>query len=110
MRGCRSSFPGSDFACEAKANLHPLALYTIEVTPPSDAWVRSQIFLVLDFGTHAAVCYRARSSWCWIVVRRPDPGLVDSFPGSFERNGTADSVAAQLCHRGQGVLRLSCAG
>jgi len=24
----------------------------------------------------------------------------------LKENGTADSVAAQLCHRGQGVLRL----
>src|ERR1700752_1118550 len=31
--GCRSPF-GSALACEAKANLHPLAFYTINVTSP----------------------------------------------------------------------------
>src|ERR1700728_1970001 len=32
--GCRSPF-GKALACEAKANLHPLAFYTIEFTSPS---------------------------------------------------------------------------
>src|SRR6201981_2487370 len=32
--GCRSPF-GSALACEAKANLQPLAFYTINVTSPS---------------------------------------------------------------------------
>jgi hypothetical protein len=32
--GCRSPFLGSALACEAKANLHPLAFYTIEFTSP----------------------------------------------------------------------------
>jgi hypothetical protein len=32
--GCRSPFSGSALACEAKANLHPLAFYTINVTSP----------------------------------------------------------------------------
>jgi hypothetical protein len=31
--GCRSPF-GTALACEAKANLHPLAFYTIKVTSP----------------------------------------------------------------------------
>ena len=33
--GCRSPF-GSALACQAKANLHPLAFYTINVTSPHD--------------------------------------------------------------------------
>ena len=33
--GCRSPFFGKALACEAKANLHPLAFYTINVTSPN---------------------------------------------------------------------------
>src|SRR3989442_6746703 len=34
--GCKSPFLGSAFACQAKANLHPLAFYTINVTSPPE--------------------------------------------------------------------------
>jgi hypothetical protein len=39
--GCRSPFSGSALACEAKANLHPLAFYTINVTSPHGALTTS---------------------------------------------------------------------
>ena len=34
--GCGSPFSGSALVCEAKANFHPLAFYTIEVTSPGE--------------------------------------------------------------------------
>jgi hypothetical protein len=41
--GCRSPSLGSALACEAKANLHPLAFYTIKVTSPFRRTIRKGV-------------------------------------------------------------------
>ena len=66
--------------------------------------------VVLNFRNYAPVCNRTRSSRCRSAVRSADTRNITAFVAGVEGHRTADSVAAQLRHRGQGLLRLSCAG